>query len=45
MYTKPVSEIIIKHNINWDDIASSIEACIAHISILMNSQMLKSNKY
>ena len=28
----------------WDDISSSIEACIADISVWMNSNMLKFNK-
>jgi len=28
----------------WDDISSSIEACIADISTWMNSHMLKLNK-
>ena len=34
----------LKSSDKWDDISSSIEACIADISNLMNSNMLKLNK-
>ena len=63
MCTKPVGEIIKRHNIThhwynddtqvymtskpcdkWDDISSSIEACIADIITWMNNNMLKLNK-
>ena len=63
MYTKPVGEIIKRHNNKyncyandtqvymtlkpcdkWDDISSSIEACIAEVRTWMNSNILKLNK-
>jgi len=36
--------MILKPCDKWDDISSSVEACIAGISVWMNSNMLKLNK-